>query len=143
MGTDEHKRHIMGRDRLTLNTFNCWGQTNSKLPRHPRLRVEYIQQEKSIWSARLGGWFFQEILLLLHLTSWNLPVSQLSWESKMEPSVAILLNWTWVIISVQSGWVEWLVDHVEIRLTSASSWNWDELSWVEAELGNMWSWTWF
>ena len=29
-------------------------------------------------------------ILWLHLASWNLPDSQLSWESKMEPSVAIL-----------------------------------------------------
>ena len=37
-----------------------------------------------------GGWSKPEnnATLWLHLASWNLPDSQLSWESKMEPSVA-------------------------------------------------------
>ena len=36
--------------------------TLHKLQRHSRLRVYFIQQEKSIWWV--GGWFFQEILPL-------------------------------------------------------------------------------
>ena len=37
----------------------------------------------------VGGWFHQNnATSWLHLASWNLPDSQLSWVSKMEPSVA-------------------------------------------------------
>ena len=41
----------------------------------------------------VGGWVVpseNQATLWLHLASWNLPDSQLSWESKMEPSVAII-----------------------------------------------------
>ena len=38
---------------------------------------------------RVGGWCQENnATLWLHLASWNLPDSQLSWESKMEPSLA-------------------------------------------------------
>ena len=62
------------------------------LPRYFILMVEYIQQEKSIWWGWVGGWVVlsgNNTTSWLHLASWNLPDSQLSWESKMEPSVAI------------------------------------------------------
>ena len=37
-----------------------------------------------------GGWFHENnATLWLHLASWDLPDSQLTWEYKMEPSVAI------------------------------------------------------
>ena len=59
-----------------------------------RLKVEYIPQEKSIWS---GGWAGGWVVLSgnnntswLHIASWNLPDSLLGRESKMEPSVAIM-----------------------------------------------------
>ena len=40
----------------------------------------------------MGGWILEENIatLWLHLASWTLPDSQLSVESKLEPSVAIL-----------------------------------------------------
>ena len=47
-------------------------------------------------SLAVGGWvgagwskLENNATLWLHLASWNLPDSQLSWESKMEPSVAM------------------------------------------------------
>ena len=41
-----------------------------------------------------GGWFLSENITtsLLHLASWDLPDFQISWESKMEPSVATSQN---------------------------------------------------
>ena len=60
------------------------------LPRYHRLPVEYIQQGKSIWWV--GGWMIPSGNITtswLHLASWNLPDSQLSYEPKMKPSVAI------------------------------------------------------
>ena len=44
----------------------------------------------------MDGWVFtgNNATSWLHLASWNLPDSQLNWESKMEPSVAI----TWIMI---------------------------------------------
>ena len=55
---------------------------------------------KSVWALLLfdfsvGGWVVpleNQSTSQLHLASWNLPDSQLSWESKMEPSVAKTWN---------------------------------------------------
>ena len=48
------------------------------------------------WVGRLrrlcGNYSDNNATSWLHLASWNLPDSQLSWESKMEPSVAISLS---------------------------------------------------
>ena len=41
------------------------------------------------WGCSISG---NNTTSWLHLARWNLPDSQLSWESKMEPSVAILLR---------------------------------------------------
>ena len=50
----------------------------------------HISNYRSV--LRVGGWVVYQdnnATPWLHLASWNLPDSQLSWESKMEPSVAI------------------------------------------------------
>ena len=55
--------------------------------------AQNICSRKSIWSV--AGWPFLSGYITtswLHLASWNLPDSQLSWESKMEPSVAIITS---------------------------------------------------
>ena len=42
----------------------------------------------------VGGFHENNATLWLHLASWNLPDSQISWESKMEPSVAKITRHT-------------------------------------------------
>ena len=49
--------------------------------------------------GQVGGWVVlsgKNTTSWLHLASWNLPDSQLSWESKMEPSVAIREGVKWI-----------------------------------------------
>ena len=53
--------HVRNHDTL-LTLLRQPSDTPHTLPRHHRLRVEYIQQEKSIWWV--GGTFFQKIIPL-------------------------------------------------------------------------------
>ena len=77
--------YSMGKDRLTQN---C--RDTRKLDRGLCLsRTIFFYFSLLLW----GGWVVpseNQATLWLHLASWNLPNSQLSWESKMELSVAIL-----------------------------------------------------
>ena len=78
-------KHVRNHDTL-LTLLRQPSETPHTLPRHLRLRVEYIQQEKSIWWV--AGWLIpleNTTTTWLHLASWNLQDSELSWESKMEP----------------------------------------------------------
>ena len=53
--------HVRNHDTF-LTLLRQPSETPHTLPRHHRLRVEYIQQEKSIWWV--GGTFFQKIIPL-------------------------------------------------------------------------------
>ena len=51
-----------------------------------------IFNKENLYGGWVGWWMIPSGNITtswLHLASWNLPDSQLSWESKMEPSVAI------------------------------------------------------
>ena len=49
----------------------------------------YVEDEKKMGCGWVGGFMIENnATLWLHLASWNLPDFQLSWKSKMEPSVA-------------------------------------------------------
>ena len=74
-------RHISD----TLKTPSNHSQETSNTPyRHPQNGRSFYLLEKD---GLRGGWGSVEnnATLWLHLASWNLPDSQLSWESKMEP----------------------------------------------------------
>ena len=71
------RKHILGGGTTHIL---CWGGETA----------QHLQKKLS--SGWVGGWGWSKpennATLWLHLASWNLPDSQLSWESKMEPSVA-------------------------------------------------------
>ena len=54
-GTDKHKIHVKGGDRLTQNISNGKEQTNTKYM-ITSFRVEYIQQENLY--GLMGGWVY-------------------------------------------------------------------------------------
>ena len=58
----------------------CWGGDTA----------QHLQKKLSCGRVGMGGWSKPEnnATLWLHLSSWNLPDSQLNWESEMEPSGA-------------------------------------------------------
>ena len=78
-------------------------------------RIRSRMFETTNTMGRVGNYSDNNATLWLHLASWNLPDSQLSWESKMEPSVPIwlksrhrrifyfLARWQW-----SRGYVPWL-----------------------------------
>ena len=94
-GTSRHLTPL----RHLLETFLIYPRqlldTVQTSPRHLRLRLQsklYSMKKIEV----VGGWTVlsgNNTTSWLHLAGWNLPDSQLSWESKMEPSVAISPAW--------------------------------------------------
>ena len=78
--------------KIILGLENFWVNTDLSLGKK---RFWSKNQDKWAPGGWLGGWFPENNgTLWLNIVNWNLPDSQLSWESKMEPSVAKLSDLT-------------------------------------------------
>ena len=77
---------------VLVDEGNNWGgDTAQHWEQKQLLKLDWLVG-RSVGRSGRSGRFLQKILPLrgVHLASWNLPNSQLSWEFKMESSVAII-----------------------------------------------------